>query len=116
MEIATELLEMAGYTVEKAENGLIALNLFKESEVGHFAAVLMDMQMPEMDGCSAAKAIRALDRPDAATVPIIAVTANAFSEDISKTKEAGMNAHLSKPIDIGLFTKMMEDIINNSGK
>ena len=70
----------------------------------------MDMQMPEMNGCDAARAIRALDRPDAATVPIIAVTANAFAEDISATTEAGMNAHISKPIDFDIFKKTLKKL------
>ena len=70
----------------------------------------MDMQMPEMNGCDAARAIRALDRPDAATVPIIAVTANAFAEDISAKTEAGMNAHISKPIDFDIFKKTLKKL------
>ena len=70
----------------------------------------MDMQMPEMNGCDAARAIRAMDRPDAATVPIIAVTANAFAEDISATTEAGMNAHISKPIDFDIFRKTLKKL------
>lgn len=99
MEIATELLQMHGVEVTQAWTGREALEQFEKSEPFHFDAVLMDMQMPEMDGCEAARRIRALDRPDAGTVPIIAVTANAFSEDIAATAAAGMNAHVSKPID-----------------
>lgn len=99
MEITTELLQMHGVEVTQAWTGREALEQFEKSEPFRFDAVLMDMQMPEMDGCEAARHIRALDRPDAGTVPIIAVTANAFAEDIAATAAAGMNAHVSKPID-----------------
>ncbi|WP_160636843.1 hybrid sensor histidine kinase/response regulator [Pseudoflavonifractor sp. 60] len=113
MEIATELLKMRGADVTPAENGLEALEAFRNSELQYFDAILMDMQMPEMDGCQSAEAIRALDRPDAGTVPIIALTANAFAEDISRTAQAGMNAHLAKPINIELLcstlTKLMSE-------
>lgn len=100
MEIVTELLGMRGAKVTPAEDGRKALEAFQGSEPYFFDAILMDMQMPEMDGCQAARAIRALDRPDAGTVPIIALTANAFAEDITRTAQAGMNAHLAKPINI----------------
>lgn len=101
MEITTELLQMHGVEVTQAWTGREALEQFEKSELFRFDAVLMDMQMPEMDGCEAARRIRALERPDAGTVPIIAVTANAFAEDIAATAAAGMNAHVSKPIDFG---------------
>ena len=100
MEIVTELLKMRGAEVTYAENGRKALEAFQDSQPYFFDAVLMDMQMPEMDGCQSARAIRALDRPDAGTVPIIALTANAFAEDITRTAQAGMDAHLAKPINI----------------
>lgn len=100
MEIVTELLGMRGAEVTPAEDGRKALEVFQSSRPYFFDAVLMDMQMPEMDGCEATRAIRALDRPDAGTVPIIALTANAFAEDITRTAQAGMNAHLAKPINI----------------
>lgn len=103
MEIATELLKMRGAEVTPAENGREAVEAFLASEPGFFDAVLMDMQMPEMDGCQAAEAIRTAGRPDAKTLPIVALTANAFAEDISRTAQAGMNAHLSKPINIELL-------------
>ena len=103
MEIATELLQMRGAAVTPAENGREALEAFQNAQPHFFDAILMDMQMPEMDGCQAAEAIRALDRPDARTVPIIALTANAFAEDINRTAQAGMNAHLAKPINIELL-------------
>ena len=100
MEIAIELLKMRGAEVFPAEDGRKALEAFQNSEPGFFDAVLMDMQMPNMDGCESTRAIRALDRPDAGTVPIIALTANAFAEDITCTTQAGMDAHLAKPINI----------------
>lgn len=101
MEITTELLAMNGVQVTQAWNGLEAVEAFEKSEPYYFNAILMDMQMPEMDGCQAARKIRAMSRPDAAAIPIIAVTANAFAEDVSATTAAGMNAHISKPIDFG---------------
>ena len=107
MEIACAVLEMHHLEVTQAWDGRQALELFENSEPGHFDAVLMDMQMPVMDGCAAARAIRALHRPDAATVPIIAVTANAFSEDIARTQQAGMNAHISKPIDFNVLEQVL---------
>lgn len=100
MEIATELLKMRGAEVTPAEDGQKALEAFRASPPFFFNAVLMDMQMPNMDGCEATQAIRALDRPDAKMVPIIALTANAFAEDITRTTQAGMDAHLAKPINI----------------
>jgi signal transduction histidine kinase/ActR/RegA family two-component response regulator len=103
MEIATELLKMRGAEVVPAEDGRKALDAFQNSAPFTFDAVLMDMQMPEMDGCEATRAIRALERPDAKKVPIIALTANAFAEDITRTTQAGMDAHLAKPINIELL-------------
>ena len=99
-EIAVELLEDVGAHVDTAEDGCVALEKFAASEPGAYDAVLMDIMMPRMNGLEAARAIRALDRPDAANVPIIAMTANAFDDDVRATREAGMNAHLSKPIEI----------------
>ena len=111
MEIATELLEMRGASVTQAWNGWEALELFRESPEGTFQVILMDMQMPEMDGCQAARAIRNLDRADARTVPIIAVTANAFSEDIAHTREAGMDAHIAKPIDFQVLESTLRQLL-----
>ena len=100
MEIAYELLENAGASITEATDGMQALNLFKDNASGTFDAILMDVMMPVMNGLDATKAIRALDRDDAKTIPILAMTANAFDSDIKATKDAGMNAHLSKPINI----------------
>ena len=99
MEIAAELLAMYGMKVTQAWDGREAVEVFTASLPYTFDAILMDMQMPNLDGCAAARQIRALSRPDAATVPILAVTANAFAEDIAATRAAGMNGHISKPID-----------------
>lgn len=108
MEIATEYLTMMGASVLQAWNGMEAVEIYQARPAGSIDAILLDMQMPVMDGCSAAKAIRALDKADAKTIPIIAVTANVFAEDIAKTTEAGMNAHIPKPIDYAQLAKILE--------
>ena len=111
MEIVTELLSMKGIEVIQAWNGREAVEAFEKSAIGEISLVLMDMQMPEMDGCEATQAIRSLKRGDASRVPIIAVTANAFAEDISATTAAGMNAHISKPINFKALEKTMAEFI-----
>ena len=98
-EVAVMLLESKGFVVDTAENGLRALELFSKSKEGEYDAILMDIRMPLMDGLTAATNIRHLSNADAKTVPIIAMTANAFDDDIEKSKIAGMNAHLAKPIE-----------------
>ena len=100
-EIAKMLLEDAGVIVTVVGDGQQAVSLFQEKPAGTFDVILMDIMMPVMDGLTATKTIRALDRPDARTIPIIAMTANAFEEDAKKCLAAGMNAHLTKPLDIG---------------
>lgn len=100
LEIADVLLTDAGARVDTAVNGRIAADLFAVSRPHLYNAIIMDVMMPEMDGCEATRVIRALDRPDAKTIPIIAMTANTFSEDIARCLEAGMNAHIPKPVDI----------------
>ena len=100
-EIARMLLEDAGVIVTVVGDGQQAVSLFREEPAGTFDVILMDIMMPVMDGLTATKTIRALDRPDARTIPIIAMTANAFEEDAKKCLAAGMNAHLAKPLDIG---------------
>ena len=99
MEIAKEMLEMFGAKVTEAWNGLEAVEKFCQSQINEYDLILMDMQMPKMDGCSATKEIRNMDRKDAKSIIIIALTANAFAEDIAATSAAGMNGHISKPID-----------------
>ncbi len=110
MEIITEFLAGLGARVIQAANGKEAVERFRESEPGTIDAVLMDMQMPEMDGCEASRAIRSLDRSDAAEVPIIAVTANAFAEDVARAKQAGMNSHLAKPVDFKALCRLLREM------
>ena len=113
MEVAEELLSARGIVVEKAWTGKEAFEIFRNSEPFHFDAVLMDMQMPEMNGCDACAHIRALPRTDARNVPIIAVTANAFAEDIAETARVGMSAHVSKPIDFEKLDALLEKLIGD---
>ena len=106
-EIAEELIGVTGASVESAEDGVQAVEMFKESAEGYYDLILMDVQMPHMDGYEATRCIRALGRSDAQKVPIFAMTANAFAEDVQKSREAGMNAHISKPLDIRAVYKQM---------
>lgn len=99
LEIAQFMLEEDKAVVEVARDGLQVVEAFKNSREGELEAILMDIMMPNMDGIEATKTIRSLDRADAKSIPIIAMTANAFVEDMRKTKEAGMNEHLTKPVD-----------------
>ena len=115
MEIATEQLRALGVSVTQVWNGAEAVEAFRKAGPSAFDAILMDMQMPVMDGCEAARQIRAMDRPDAAVVPIIAITANAFSEDVSATTAAGMSAHISKPIDSLLLRQTLERLTRPRG-
>ena len=108
MEIATELVGMAGILTDTAENGKIAVNKMAAAPDGYYDLIFMDMQMPVMDGCEAARQIRNLDRRDARTIPIVAMTANAFAEDIEKTRQAGMNEHVAKPIDFERLKSVLE--------
>ena len=111
MEIGVEILRMFGFEVEQAWNGKEALDLFRESKENGYALIVMDMKMPVMDGCEAARRIRHLNRTDAKTIPIIAATANAFTEDIALTQKAGMNAHISKPIDFDVLKKTIAKLL-----
>lgn len=113
-EIMSMVLEMKDIISETAENGKVALEKFASSSIGYYDAILMDMRMPEMDGLEATKAIRALDREDARTIPIIALTANAFDEDVHRSLQAGMNAHLSKPVEPDVLFKTLEDAFRNT--
>lgn len=110
-EVAMMLLKDKGFYVDTAENGLRAMELFSKSEPGYYDAILMDIRMPLMDGLTAAVNIRHLSNADAATVPIIAMTANAFDDDIEKSKAAGMNAHLAKPIEPDRLYQTLHDFI-----
>ena len=118
-EVLTDLLDMEDVTSEWAQNGQQAVARFAESEANHFDAILMDMRMPVMDGLAATREIRRLDRPDATRIPIIALTANAFEEDVKTCLQAGMDAHLSKPVDIeqlkALLGRMLSARQNGGG-
>ena len=113
-EIATEFLKTTGAAIDTAANGEEAVQLFARSLPHTYAAVFMDVQMPVMDGHQATRAIRALPRPDASVVPIIAMTANAFAEDVAAALDAGMNRHLCKPIDVKLLFRTLRDLIADS--
>ena len=108
MEIAAFMLENAGAELTKAQNGQEALDIFRESPAGFFDAVLMDVMMPVMDGYQATRAIRALERPDAAAVPIVAMTAHAFADDRQRAYEAGMTAHLAKPLESAVLIRTLQ--------
>lgn len=115
-EVAVMLLESRNFTVDTAENGLRALEKFSKSEEGDYDAILMDIRMPLMDGLTAAANIRHLSNSDARSVPIIAMTANAFDDDIEKSKVAGMNAHLAKPIEPKRLYQVLYDFILEGDK
>ena len=110
-EIMKQLIMMKEAEIDHAENGSIAVRMFADSPEGYYDAVLMDVRMPVMDGLEATAAIRALKRPDAQKVPIIAMTANAFDEDVQRSLQAGMNAHLSKPVDTDHLYRTLEELI-----
>jgi len=110
-EIVEDLLDLEDIVTERAENGLIAVNMVSASPEHYYDAILMDLRMPVMDGLEATRTIRALERPDAKTVPIIALTANAFEEDVKKSLAAGMNAHLAKPTDADLLYAVLKKYI-----
>ena len=112
-EILLMLLEMREMEADLAENGRIALDLYEGHEPGYYDAVLMDMRMPEMDGLEATRAIRRSGRADAETIPIIALTANAFDEDVQRSMQAGLNAHLSKPVEPEALFETLESLIKN---
>ena len=110
-EIMKMVLAMKEINVELAENGKIAVEMFTKHEAGYYNAILMDMRMPEMDGLEASKTIRALDREDAKRIPIIALTANAFDEDVQRSMQAGLNAHLSKPVEPEALFETLEKLL-----
>ena len=112
-EIMVMVLSMRSIETELAVNGRIAVEMFEKSEPGYFDAILMDLRMPEMDGLEATRAIRAMNRPDAKTLPIIALTANAFDEDVQRSMQAGLNAHLSKPVEPDALFDTLEKLIRD---
>ena len=113
-EIISTLLSMYGITTERAENGRVCLEKIKSATQGQYSLIFMDIQMPEMNGLDATKAIRALDDPWASSIPIVAMTADAFSENVTECLKAGMNGHLAKPIDIKLVIKVIQKIREES--
>ena len=110
-EIIKMVLSQAGLEVDHAENGRIATEMFRDHDEWYYDAILMDMRMPEMDGLEATRTIRAMTRPDAKKIPVIALTANAFEEDVQRSMEAGLNAHLSKPVEPEVLFGTLEDLI-----
>ena len=110
-EIMMMVLSMREMEVEHAENGRIAVEMFGAHEPGYYDAILMDMRMPEMDGLEATRTIRAMARPDAKAIPIIALTANAFDEDVQRSMQSGLNAHLSKPVEPEALFETLESLI-----
>lgn len=110
-EIASTLLSQAGLELERAENGKICVDKFTQSPTGYYKAILMDIRMPVMTGYEAAAAIRALDREDADRIPIIAMSADAFSDDVKKCLDYGMDAHVAKPIDVKEILRLLEEYI-----
>ena len=113
-EIAKALLEERGMEVEIAENGQSGIERFSTSAVGFFDCILMDIRMPVVDGYEATRAIRGLNRPDAEIVPIIAMTADAFNEDVQRCLDAGMNGHIAKPIDPEALFRVLSEALNGA--
>ena len=110
-EIMVMLLTMREVQVERAEDGQVAVEMFASHEPRYYDAILMDMRMPQMNGLDATKAIREMDREDARAIPIIALTANAFDEDVRQSMQAGLNAHLSKPVEPDMLFQTLEDLM-----
>ena len=115
-EIISELLRMFGAEPVLRKNGAQAVREFRDAPAGTYDAVLMDIQMPVMNGYEAARAIRETDREDAGTIPVIAMTANAFAEDIQAARDAGMTAHIAKPIDVGMLKNTLTRILGRTNK
>ncbi len=112
-EIATEILKEVGFIIEEAENGAVAVDMISKAEPGYYELVLMDIQMPVMDGYEAAQAIRKLSVPGLADIPIIAMTANAFEEDKKQAFDSGMNAHIAKPVNVEKLLEILGEILEN---
>ncbi|MDD3369356.1 MAG: response regulator [Lachnospiraceae bacterium] len=112
VEVARRILEKEGMTVTVVGNGIEAMEVFAEAEPGTFDAILMDVQMPEMDGLTATANIRRMKKQGSKTIPIIAMTANAFDEDVKKSKDSGMDAHIAKPFDPQIVYETLDRLIN----
>lgn len=113
MEIAGMILAQLGFTVETAENGQIAVDMVSASKPGYYDLILMDIQMPVMDGYTATRTIRSMENTELSQIPIVAMTANAFAEDVQAAKDAGMQAHIAKPVDIAVLTRTLQEILSN---
>ena len=109
-EIALEILSVTSAVIDTAEDGQQALDRYMNAAPGYYSLILMDVQMPVMDGYAASRAIRASGRADALTVPIYAMTANTFAEDIARARSSGMNGHIAKPIDINLLMQTIRNL------
>jgi CheY-like chemotaxis protein len=116
MEIADMILTQPGFTVDKAENGQIAVDMIRGAEAGTYDLVPMDIQMPVMDGYEATRTIRAMEDGRKAAIPIVAMTANAFKEDEAAAMEAGMQAHIAKPIDVDSMMKTLGRVLRESAR
>ena len=112
-EIMMMVLSMREMQVDHAENGRVAVELFEKHEEGYYDAILMDMRMPEMDGLEATRRIRSMNRSDSKSIPIIALTANAFDEDVERSMQAGLNAHLSKPVEPDILFETLEGLLQD---
>ena len=112
IKVAAELLDVVGIQVETAVNGRLAVDTVRQKAPGYYDLIFMDIQMPVMNGYEAAVEIRSSGREDLERIPIIAMTADAFADDIRKAKEAGMNDHISKPVDIGKLEEALEKWIS----
>ena len=110
-EIATELLKDAGFEIERAEDGAVCVDLLEQAKGGYYDLILMDIQMPNMNGYEATRAIRALQDPEKANIPILAMTANAFEEDKREALRCGINGHLAKPINVRELMKELANIL-----
>jgi CheY-like chemotaxis protein len=115
-EIITTILAMYGITTDRAENGRICVDMMRSAAEGSYELIFMDIQMPEMNGLDATRAIRKLEDPWASSIPIVAMTADAFSENVTECMDAGMNGHIAKPVDIKLVIKEIRRIKDGGGK
>ncbi len=115
-EIISAMLGMFGITADRAENGRICVDRMKEAEEGSYTLIFMDVQMPEMNGLDATRTIRKLENPWAASIPIIAMTADAFSENVTECLNAGMDGHIAKPVDVKLVIKEIRRIKERKNK
>ena len=115
-EIISAILAMYGITTDRAENGRICVDMMREAAEGSYELIFMDVQMPEMNGLAATRAIRQLENPWAASIPIVAMTADAFAENVMECLDAGMNGHIAKPVDIKLVIKEIRRIKDGGGQ